>query len=225
MKYYVTQEAILLDLLRVISHHRARLATPIRTVQKIYSDADLENIPFADGIYSGPRGSANRPLLLIEPSYKVSGEDKTKSPSRKPIEEKDGAKVETTSASTDLKEAKKDDKSSKLTNAAASDKKDQNLGKPESPQAPKDKKTDALKEDGSSSDKDGDRTVVSSSPSNTSRAPLEENIVLGVALEGSKRTLPIEEEEKLPSETKELTAQRNGSGSSLGNDGQVSSGS
>ena len=41
------QESILLDLLRVISHHRARLATPIRTVQKIYGEADLENVPFA----------------------------------------------------------------------------------------------------------------------------------------------------------------------------------
>lgn len=218
-----------MDLLRVISHHRARLATPIRTVQKIYSDADLENIPFADGLYSRPRGSANRPLLLIEPSDKVSGEDKSKSPSRKPNEEKDGVKVVTTSAITDLKESKKDEKASKVTNAAGSDKKDQTLITPESPQAPREKNTDALKEEGSSldfvsgkADKDGDRAVAASSPSNTSRTPLEENIVLGVALEGSKRTLPIEEETVL-SEAKELTAQRNGSGSSGGNDGQVSS--
>ncbi|KAJ6989795.1 mechanosensitive ion channel protein 2 [Populus alba x Populus x berolinensis] len=38
-EYLCVKEAVLLDLLRVISHHRARLATPIRTIQKIYSDA------------------------------------------------------------------------------------------------------------------------------------------------------------------------------------------
>lgn len=44
---------------------------------------------------------------------------------------------------------------------------------------------------------------------------LEENIVLGVALEGSKRTLPIEEETVTPSnaeDVKELAAMRSGSG-------------
>jgi MscS family membrane protein len=42
---------------------------------------------------------------------------------------------------------------------------------------------------------------------------LEENLVLGVALEGSKRTLPIEEEmdpSPFPIESKELAACRNG---------------
>lgn len=60
----------------------------------------------------------------------------------------------------------------------------------------------------------------SSAPSVT-RPPLEENIVLGVALEGAKRTLPIEEEEiaassSMHAETKdkELAGSRNGAGSS-----------
>ncbi|KAL2892996.1 Mechanosensitive ion channel protein 3 chloroplastic [Bienertia sinuspersici] len=53
----------------------------------------------------------------------------------------------------------------------------------------------------------------------TARTALDENIVLGVALEGSKRTLPIEEDEISPlqpsnGESKELAASRNGSGSS-----------
>ncbi|KAJ9177510.1 hypothetical protein P3X46_012726 [Hevea brasiliensis] len=81
-EYLCVKEAIMLDLLRVISHHRARLATPIRTVQKIYSDADLENIPFADSTYNRGGMASNRPLLLIEPSYRINGEEKTKSQAR-----------------------------------------------------------------------------------------------------------------------------------------------
>ncbi|KAF5196891.1 hypothetical protein FRX31_013519, partial [Thalictrum thalictroides] len=54
-------------------------------------------------------------------------------------------------------------------------------------------------------------------PSPTSRPALEDNIVLGVALEGSKRTLPIEEEmTTTPTsvEEKRLAACSNGNGSS-----------
>lgn len=60
-----------LHLFRVISHHRVRLATPLRTVQKIYRDADLDNVPFADSIFSRSRAK-NRPYVLIEPSYKIN---------------------------------------------------------------------------------------------------------------------------------------------------------
>ncbi|OAY70322.1 Mechanosensitive ion channel protein 3, chloroplastic [Ananas comosus] len=77
-EYLCVKEAILLDLLRVISHHRARLATPIRTVQKIYGDANLENIPYAETIFSHSSGAANRPFLLVEPLRKINGEDKAK---------------------------------------------------------------------------------------------------------------------------------------------------
>lgn len=87
------QESILLDLLRVVSHHRARLATPIRTVQKIYSEADLENVPYADTIFASSRAAANR-FLLIEPSYKIKSEDKVKSPARPTQSEENDAKVE-----------------------------------------------------------------------------------------------------------------------------------
>ncbi|KAL6317087.1 hypothetical protein AAG906_029839 [Vitis piasezkii] len=79
-EYLCVKEAILLDLLRVVSHHQARLATPIRTVQKEYSVADMEmeNIPFADPIFTCSQAAANRPLLQIEPSYKMNGDDKMK---------------------------------------------------------------------------------------------------------------------------------------------------
>ncbi|KAJ8543999.1 hypothetical protein K7X08_025617 [Anisodus acutangulus] len=62
-EYLCVKEAILLDLLRVIRHHRARLATPIRTVQKIYSDADLDNMPYDSAFNRG--AASTRPLLLI----------------------------------------------------------------------------------------------------------------------------------------------------------------
>ncbi|PQQ05501.1 mechanosensitive ion channel protein 2 chloroplastic isoform X1 [Prunus yedoensis var. nudiflora] len=78
-EYLCVKEAILLDLLRVISHHKARLATPIRTVQKMYSDTDLDSVPFADSIYNHSGVTSRRPLLLIEPSYKINGEDKKRS--------------------------------------------------------------------------------------------------------------------------------------------------
>ncbi|KAJ8765673.1 hypothetical protein K2173_014795 [Erythroxylum novogranatense] len=81
-EYLCVKEAILLDLLRVISHHRARLATPIRTVQKFYSDAEFENGPFSDSTYNQGGMASNRPLLLIEPPYRINGEEKAKSQTR-----------------------------------------------------------------------------------------------------------------------------------------------
>ncbi|XP_027074892.1 mechanosensitive ion channel protein 2, chloroplastic-like [Coffea arabica] len=77
-EYLCVKETIMLDLLKVIRHHRARLATPIRTVQKIYNDADMENIPYGDSFFD--RGTApKRPLLFIEPPYKIiNGEERKK---------------------------------------------------------------------------------------------------------------------------------------------------
>ncbi|KAJ9697445.1 hypothetical protein PVL29_009320 [Vitis rotundifolia] len=48
--YFGIVLSILLDLLRVVRHHQAHLAIPIRMVQKEYNMADMEmeNIPFAD---------------------------------------------------------------------------------------------------------------------------------------------------------------------------------
>lgn len=141
-----------MDLLRVISHHRARLATPIRTVQKIYGEGDVEKIPFADSIFTRSRPASDRPFLLIEPSYKINGEEK-------PRPSKDDS-VEKTS---ELSPEKSDTSSS-------SSQTKQDSVKPSTPSA---------------------------------SMALEENIVLGVALEGSKRTLPIEEKD-IASESKEL---------------------
>jgi hypothetical protein len=260
-----------LDLLRVISHHRARLATPIRTVQKIYSEADLENIPFADTIFSRSRAAANRPFLLIEPpSYRVSSDDKNKTSARPTRNGENDVKVEAVSTPDPKADAEAGSESSldpkmdhkavtmsasdgssnsKASAVQISDTKAWNLvsessvqNKSEMMQLKNENRGDAWKEtiDPNSKDvsmaekalatsleagsekmeissatsqakQDGGRAIASQS---MLRPPLEENIVLGVALEGSKRTLPIEEElapSPMLAESKELTACRNGS--------------
>ncbi|RAL43934.1 hypothetical protein DM860_014070 [Cuscuta australis] len=170
-EYLCVKEAILLDLLRVIRHHRARLATPIRTVQKIYGDLDLDNIPYdvADPIFN--RGAtSSRQVLLIEPTKvrtvreedSLKGERSTPPPPDNKAEPKANAITSSTPDLTKLepKVGQVSHVTAKTTSKPAS-KLDQNASKP---------------------------------PSSSSKsAGIEENIVLGVALEGSKRTLPIEE--------------------------------
>ncbi|KAG6702688.1 hypothetical protein I3842_07G048000 [Carya illinoinensis] len=296
-EYLCVKEAILLDLLRVISHHRARLATPIRTVQKLYSDTDLENIPFAETIYSRDGVAPNRPLLMIEPPYRINGEDKTRNQNRsarasgeqdgkssgRPVPEKGDAKVGATSVSdykareTPPSNAKADAKIGETPNpdkkndpkAAAASVTDSKGGehtkvKPTSKSISKrdskgadmplsDPKGVASVADNSTqkvsdgkqpkSDSFGNITQKFNNPSVSSpessvekaggftttqsrqeseriqtmpRPILEDNIVLGVALEGSKRTLPIDEGMVSPSsqaEGKEMAASRNGNGS------------
>ncbi|KAE8057073.1 hypothetical protein FH972_013793 [Carpinus fangiana] len=257
-EYLCVKEAILLDLLRVISHHRARLATPIRTVQKIYSEADLENIPFADTIFTRSQAAANNPVLLIEPSYRISGDDKSKASARPMHNGEKDTKVEgvsTPDSKADSKAGSDTSSSSKTSSMQIYDNETRNLvsdgsvqnnskmlhlkqegtgdvGKetlepnskdltrltPEKPLATS-LESGSEKMDNASADlqvkQDGERAVASQS---TPRPPVEENIVLGVALEGSKRTLPIEEE-VAPSlthvESKEFTARRNGCESPL----------
>lgn len=301
MQCSLKQEAVLLDLLRVISHHRARLATPIRTIQKIYgdtSDTDMENVPFTDSIYNHGGVASKRPLLLIEPSYRINGEDKAKSQARsgRATGEKDSkttsrltsdtkagtntksdsraketpksdskgdansgetpnsdAKVHTKSTTVSASHSRVDDKitvkspptsvlktNSNATEASGlgskpagsvSDNLNKNKtsdakSKTTSPanvshnskvtavnsQEASTEKAGGLKE--SSQSKQEKRSV--SQPS-SSRSALEENIVLGVALEGSKRTLPIDEDiasHPTPPEEKEMAAaSQNGTGS------------
>ncbi|XWS45016.1 hypothetical protein CRYUN_Cryun15aG0099600 [Craigia yunnanensis] len=309
-EYLCVKEAILLDLLRVISHHRARLATPIRTVQKIFTDADLENIPFEDSMYNRGGVPSNRPLLLIEPSYKINGEDRTKGRTSRPAGEQDSkTKVRPTadtkadnkagatpkpdskskgttsieltadakigeSPNSETKEdfkvafesksdLKTDDKVTVKSPSKSAYKTSSNATKTSSPDQkvldsisdnlPQNKKvTDkqqkiarqSSKLDNSSvsspesgidkvgglrepfpSKQEGEKLLVSQPP--VARPALEENIVLGVALEGSKRTLPIEEGmTSSAADAKELaSASRNGSGSTAEDkkDGQIRS--
>ncbi|XVF59098.1 hypothetical protein PTKIN_Ptkin07bG0247700 [Pterospermum kingtungense] len=294
-EYLCVKEAILLDLLRVISHHRARLATPIRTVQKIFSDFDLENIPFADSIYNRGGVPSNRPLLLIEPSYKINGEDRTKGRSSRPTGEQDSKttvrpnadsradnkagvrqKLDSKSKGTPSIEPKADSKirvspnsetkdDAKAAIESKSDSKTDDKVTMKSPSkstpktssgaaetsSPNQKVLDLIADDLPQNKKVADKQQKTeqnsklddpsvSSPENgidkpgglrepvqskqedekppmsqppVARPALEENIVLGVALEGLKRTLPIDEEmNSSTADAKELaSASRNGS--------------
>ncbi|PWA73767.1 MSCS-like 3 [Artemisia annua] len=212
--YLGVKEAILLDLLRVISHHRARLATPIRTVQKIYRDADIDNVPISD-IFTNNRAAANRPYLLIEPSYKVNGEDKNKSTSRPTSnpEEKDSKPVTPVAATSDPVA----DPNPKLTPVTASDP----VVDP-NPKLTPEVRTSNVGPTGSSSASSSSsaNTKLDGEKPLTQRSALDDNIVLGVALEGSKRMLPIEDDEMGPissptgPESKEMASCLNGSGGS-----------
>ncbi|KAK8653595.1 hypothetical protein V6N13_127588 [Hibiscus sabdariffa] len=280
-EYLCVKEAILLDLLRVISHHRARLATPIRTVQKLYGDPDLENIPFADSMYNSDGAASNRPLLQIEPSYKINGEDRTKGRSSHPAGEQDGkttdnkagmtlkpdskskgtlsvepkvdakigeipnseTKEEFKATSESTSDPRTDDKvplksptkSAPKTSSKAAETSSPNQKVPDTmsdnmlktkkvtdkqqkiarPSSKSDNPSVSSPETGGSreqfqSKQEGETPPVSQPPKE--RPDFEENIVLGVALEGSKRTLPIEER-LTPSaaDAKELaSASRNG---------------
>ncbi|XP_050292146.1 mechanosensitive ion channel protein 2, chloroplastic [Quercus robur] len=294
-EYLCVKEAILLDLLRVISHHRARLATPIRTVQKIYSDAELDNFPSADTVLNRGGVAPNRPLLIIEPPYRINGEDKAKTQNRsvrtggeqdgktntRPTSDTKGdAKVGVTSVSdsksrerptSDTKvdtkigetpnpDSKEDRKAvaasvsdpkgrekatgkfskpvstSKIAEMSFSDTKGMGSVSDNSTQKVTDvKQTKSAGKSNNPSVSSSESSVekVSRIPTNqsrqegermptpvaqpqTSRPVLEDNIVLGVALEGSKRTLPIDEgmdSPPSPAEGKEMAASRNGNGS------------
>ncbi|XP_021903345.1 mechanosensitive ion channel protein 3, chloroplastic isoform X2 [Carica papaya] len=265
-EYLCVKEAILLDLFRVISHHRARLATPIRTVQKMHREADLENVPFAD-IFT--QASTYSPMILIETSYKIKDDEKVKSSthSLQTNEEKDlkdeapstsdpKADVESDLASTlDSKREKVRSASSLKVAVPTSDFPSGDLVLENSRQTiseelrnestggggTEDEKSglnsddsfttwnaSEMSESGSGKSdnfsagipekQDTERQISSAS---VFRPPLDDNIVLGVALEGSKLTLPIEEI-SVPSgqdETKELAAHWNGNCSpNLGKD-------
>lgn len=247
-----------MDLLRVVSHHRARLATPLRTVHKVYGDADLENVPFADTIFGRSTAHTNRPYLLIEPSYRISSDDKSKASNRstRTNGDKEDAKAGPT-----LTPAQTDNSSTntKTSEMPTSEPQTQNLASDGSapntsetlqsknettryagkekgvdskyvaPEKAMSKKSPVTSPEmgGGKTDiplttlqakQDGEKPVASLS---IARPPLEENIILGVALEGSKRTLPIEEEMAPSSiDSKEFTASRNGGGSPLGTDGK-----
>jgi hypothetical protein len=198
----------------------------------MYTDSDMVNPPFGESIY-GPGGVASRrPLMLIEPSYKINGEDKSKSQSRasKPTAEQENKVSSPKSKETSSPDPKANVKD-KVGESPVSDTNkvpDETSGvkpgtKPVSKPATTAKDTTETSGAEKPKAKRSGSTIKSAqneaegSTSSVSRSALEENIVLGVALEGSKRTLPIEEEVHSTStetDAKELTgARRSGNGS------------
>ncbi|XP_058069325.1 mechanosensitive ion channel protein 2, chloroplastic-like isoform X2 [Magnolia sinica] len=235
-EYLCVKEAILLDLLRVVSHHRARLATPIRTVQKIYADADVDNIPFSETIFTRAGAATPRPLLLIEPPSRIHSDDRTTKARSPRANEEQVAKAvvldskETGSATdTSAQHASDNRQSKKAGSGDARSKSGKVEGAPSvvpaSPPLPK-QQLEGLDSIGEKTDSlpstyhvkhESERSPPTPPTPPIARPALEENIVLGVALEGSKRTLPIEEgmgPTLNPAEAKELATCRNGNGSS-----------
>ncbi|CAA6657790.1 unnamed protein product [Spirodela intermedia] len=282
-EYLCVKEAILLDLLRVISHHQARLATPIRTVHKVYRDSDLKGTPFGgETVFSSPGTAGNKTLLLVEPTAKSSGEEKAKSRQPPPLADEeqltraaasDGEEIAPSSegplqSESNVKKPKKassgdtvSDSERAVQNNSGEQQQQQQQKKKESTgeDAPgKIHKTDPSPSPLKSSVKEmpgnlnlratenpkeipssgaealetaidpvdggnctapapakpnSDKSRGSSPPA--ARPVLEENLVLGVVLDGAKRTLPIEEgmgPSSAPSDTsKELTPMRSAS--------------
>ncbi|KAH7416525.1 hypothetical protein KP509_14G095500 [Ceratopteris richardii] len=71
-EYLRVKEVILLDLLKVISHHHARLATPIRSVQRVQDDVEPRTPPFRDINRSAE--ALARSYLLVETTAISSGQ-------------------------------------------------------------------------------------------------------------------------------------------------------
>ncbi|XP_028754526.1 mechanosensitive ion channel protein 2, chloroplastic isoform X2 [Neltuma alba] len=245
-EFLCVKEALLLDLLRVVGHHRARLATPVRTLQKIYSDADLENIPYVDSVFSGT-GTVSNSTIIIEPPYKIKADDTTKS--RSATQTKVGPagpdhKVRETHSESkaDVEAVMTNSDANGNLKVAVSSKPNPEVGEHEPMKSESKENLEAQHVSVSNSkvseaavnnmtEKNSD--VIQSKnavkgggrPKNTPtkqrderkpaaqpqmpRPVLEENIVLGVALEGSKRTLPIEEgiDSSTAREAREMAAQ------------------
>ncbi|ONK76667.1 uncharacterized protein A4U43_C03F30770 [Asparagus officinalis] len=201
-EYLGVKEAVLLDLLRVISHHGARLATPIRTVQKMYNDTNMDNIPFSETIFTPGGRTSNRPFLLIEPTQKINGDNKAK-PRASPQSSEEQASKSTIATDGTMQNSSEKQKPKK-NSASASKSKGSEKPLIEETQVevvvPHTVKNESEKP--------------ASSPSVTKPA-FGENIVLNVALEGSKRTLPIEEEVSV--DASEMAASHNRNGSSPSN--------
>ncbi|KAK5824109.1 mechanosensitive ion channel protein 3, chloroplastic-like [Gossypium arboreum] len=246
-EYLCVKEVIMLDLLRVISHHRARLATPIRTVQKIYSEPEIEDIPFADTIFRRSGAATNRPLLLIEPAYKINSDDKAKAPTRAneeiltPTSTSDSKGNTNSGSALDSKEDKvmasstnnsglssnesgnsvpvgsvEVNSEKQLSESKGETRKTTSSGRVPVPNPQSANEESEIPLGVSQAKQDVDNKPVRV-PSVARPASLEENIVLGVALEGSKLTLPIEEE--MSAEIEEMGSHQSGSRShSVGQD-------
>ncbi|GKV33577.1 hypothetical protein SLEP1_g42066 [Rubroshorea leprosula] len=206
----------------------------MRRVQNIYNEPELEDLPFADTSFTRDRVS-NRPLLLIEPSYKIHADDKVKAStsSVETNEEKD-SKVEALSATDSKANTKsgsvvhlKEDSvaAASASNSSSSSEVPQSEPKGGNDMVPGNnvqncseeqlKRSREITSEGaisenspvtkpqSSNGKSENLLTVSRAKQDVERPPasppvtkssLEDNIVLGVALDGSKRTLPIDEE-------------------------------
>ncbi|WZY72475.1 hypothetical protein YC2023_004715 [Brassica napus] len=223
-EYLCVKEEVLLDLLRVIRHHGARLATPIRTVQRMRNETEADSAAFSDIVFN--QAAMNRRLMLIEPSYKINGDDNAKSSRPKSSEQK-GEEKDSEGEATDSKaETENNGSNTKKEKPKVSLDSNSSTGnkgpRTASTDQPVEHKSEEKKKDSAGESTKSEKENVSDGESATEQtlkpkarqgteksngddkardvrgsgtsSSLEENIVLGVALDGSKRTLPIDEE-------------------------------
>ncbi|KAG6533089.1 hypothetical protein ZIOFF_006950 [Zingiber officinale] len=220
-QYLCVKEAVMLDLLRVISHHRARLATPIRTVQKIYREADVEDTPFSDSAFRHS-ATSRHPFFLIDSQSRFNSEDKAKLRTNQDQVNKTAATTEIKSSPSpgggiSSRHQKKADTGDALPNnnktgtaatlssnsPSTTQHQDQDTEEP-TPRVLSQKPS--ASEVAERFDAKNEVEKMSIKKQQAPKPVFEDNIVLGVALEGSKRTLPIEEgiDASAQSDTNEL---------------------
>ncbi|MED6109310.1 hypothetical protein PIB30_032178 [Stylosanthes scabra] len=221
-EYLRVKEAILLDLLRVIGHHGARLATPIRTIHKMYSVSDLEGDPFDETLFTRSRAKANRAFSSMESPYNV----KPSSHSTITDEEKDtkfdeiltsdlkvdddsaGPSTSTSSVNSNSKKFKsstesktenmnRDNPVQKTSKSMHPKQRTGSAGNRTSPKvlstSKKSSRGETTNSVTSSPSKKGEEKDKSGSSSSSTIPSLKENIVLDAAILGVKRTLEIED--------------------------------
>ncbi|KAL8532408.1 hypothetical protein ACS0TY_008852 [Phlomoides rotata] len=217
-EYLSVKEAILLDLLRVISHHRARLATPIRTIQKVYRDPDFDTVPFSDSIFTWGTTS-NHPYVLIEPPYKINNEDKTKTQARSAHTNADEDAKATPRSTNDTKPDAKGETTPKTNEKSGETEYTEHDTKEGAESGQRAKVSDPKLSNNATKSKtdtqstynnkhsqpdEGTASTSESKQDVRTKSSLEENILLGVALEGSKRTLPIDDDISDAEDTKKM---------------------
>lgn len=172
--------------------------------------------------------TSDRPYMLIEPPYKINGEDKTKTQARSAnINVDEDAKAiprSTNDPKPDAKEEttlKTNAKSEETEETQALDAKPSEesgqrakVTDPKISYNAKKSKTDTQNTYNNKPD-EGSASTSESKPDVRTRSSLEENILLGVALEGSKRTLPIDEDISDAEDTKKMSPLRSSNGPRL----------
>ncbi|XP_015935000.1 mechanosensitive ion channel protein 2, chloroplastic isoform X2 [Arachis duranensis] len=238
-EYLRVKEAILLDLLRVIDHHGARLATPIRTIQKMYSVTDSEADPFDENLFTRSRAKANRPFSSKDSPYNVKPSIHSNITNEKDNKfeetltsdlrvDDDFAGPSTSTSSVNSSNEKFNPSESKTKNmdhdnlvqktskSMQPKEKAGSAGNKTSPEflltSKKSGRGDATNSVTSSPSKKGEEKDKSGGSSSSTIPSLKENIVLDAALLGAKRTLEIDDKVSppIPAEPPEFAIQQKG---------------
>ncbi|KAL1310178.1 hypothetical protein HN51_052839 [Arachis hypogaea] len=238
-EYLRVKEAILLDLLRVIDHHGARLATPIRTIQKMYSVTDSEADPFDENLFTRSRAKANRPFSSKDSPYNVKPSihsnitnekdtkfEETLTSDLKVDDDFAGPSTSTSSVNSSnekfnpseskTKNMDRDNSVQKTSKSMQPKEKAGSAGNRTSPEflltSKKSGRGDATNSVTSSPSKKGEEKDKSGGSSSSTIPSLKENIVLDAALLGAKRTLEIDDKISPPiaAEPPEFAIQQKG---------------